>query len=120
MKSLIFGFALSLLGIGAYADDLVQAAAAAPLSTITYERGSAIESGFCDGAVAYSCIDQIKYRAQNRAAEDARWRCEIRQGQTDRMYPSCDHFCNPNYLPPESRGTYVTCNSNCSVRCEIP
>ena len=91
-----------------------------PLATVTYEYGSGTESGYCDGTFAWSCMEQLKTRARDRASNDGRWRCGMRGGKADTFYPSCNDNCTPFSIPPDAKMQYVSCTSNCTIRCEVP
>lgn len=90
------------------------------LSTITYEWGYGIASGWCDARSSWFCVDDVKRRARDQAARDGQWRCEMRQGRADTFMPSCQDNCTPFLIPDDGRQHLVNCSTNCSVRCEIP
>lgn len=88
-------------------------------SQIRYYNGMGSHFGYCQGN-DFFCIDQIKQTAQRYAVQDASWQCQMAQGQVDQFSVSCNDMCNPNYLPPGSGSTNVSCRSNCQVRCTLP
>lgn len=84
---------------------------------ITYEMGSGRSYDNCREPFSF-CIDRTKRDAEQRAKYDAENRCRMNRGRVSGG-ASCNTSCSPNYIPPGSRPTFVTCDSRCSVRCEI-
>ena len=114
MIRLLLGLVLAFGFLPAFADQDIE-------STITYITGYGSDSGFCDGnSGSYFCVDQIKRRAQQDATRDAEWTCQMRQGTAEYFSAMCSDSWSPNYIPPDSGQQYVSCRSNCSIRCIIP
>lgn len=101
----VFGFS------SAWAESTVET------SRITYEMGSGRSYDNCREPF-FSCIDRTKRDAQQRAIYDAENRCRMNRGRISGG-ASCNTNCSPNMIPPNSPPTFVTCDSRCTVRCEI-
>lgn len=82
--------------------------------------GSGSESSYCNANSGSYCIDNIKRRAEQDATFAAERTCEFsHRGRALRYTVSHSTFCNPSYLPPNHDGTWVRCNSNASMQCEV-
>ena len=91
------------------------------MSRTTTEYGRGQYSSYCDaGPGASFCIDQVKVRAQDVATRDAEFSCHMKNGVSKYYSRSCNDYCSPNSIPPGSRSEYITCNSSCTITCEIP
>jgi hypothetical protein len=88
-------------------------------SSISYEYASASAWDYCSGSNAWYCFDHIKSRAKEDATRKATYQCQLRQGKAD-LYASCYENCSPFSLPPDAPMQYVSCTSNCNLRCETP
>ena len=86
-------------------------------SRITYETGVGRDYDNCRQPFAF-CIDRTKRSAEQKAVYDAENRCRMNRGRVSGS-PSCNSYCSPSLIPPNSPPTFVTCDSRCSVRCEI-
>jgi hypothetical protein len=84
-----------------------------------YISGSGHASSFCQGGpMSYFCMDQVKDSSRRDAVRDATWTCQSRQGSADTFSATCNDFCTPFSIP-EGQNQYVSCQSNCTIRCEI-
>ncbi|MEZ0391797.1 MAG: hypothetical protein ACAH59_06250 [Pseudobdellovibrionaceae bacterium] len=88
---------------------------------VRFVTGSGSHSSYCSNSNSYFCVSDIKRRSQDNAINDAAISCQTRyKGHPDELGASCSDICNPNYIPPNSpRPTFVSCRSNCSIRCRI-
>lgn len=89
-------------------------------ATVTYEWGYGTASGWCDAGSSWFCMDEVKRRARDQATWDAKWRCETRRGRADTFMPTCHDNCTPFSIPDDGQRHFVSCSSNCNVRCEVP
>ncbi len=86
---------------------------------ITYESGYGRESGSCDSTGGSFCIDRLKRDAEQRGKRDAQTRCEMNRGRPLLHTARCSTYCSPSYIPPRSPRTYVICDANCQIQCEV-
>lgn len=84
-----------------------------------YFTGIGTYSAYCTDT-DYFCVDNVKRTARRYAEDDGAWQCRIQNGKVDYIAPSCWDMCNPNYIPPGSGSTFVSCRSDCQVRCDLP
>jgi hypothetical protein len=113
MKKLIFAIATIVLSASAFSS------AAYARRTINV-RGHGQYNDYCDPRNNYSCINNVKYRAEQYAEQDARWTCEgSYHGRALTYTRSFYTNCNPNYIPPGSRPVMVLCTSDADMDCEI-
>ena len=76
---------------------------------------------YCNANSGNYCFDKVKRDSQAEGVREAAWKCELQhRGRPQRFNPSHSTFCNPYSLPPGHKGTYVTCNTNTSMRCDLP
>ncbi|WP_374073348.1 hypothetical protein [Bdellovibrio bacteriovorus] len=86
-----------------------------------YVNGRGSERSYCSANDSYFCLDRAKRQAERDAESDARRNCEIFQrGRALTFTASYFTTCNPSHLPPNHDGTWVSCNSDCRMQCEIP
>ncbi|MEK2645636.1 hypothetical protein [Bdellovibrio sp. BCCA] len=85
-----------------------------------YVTGRGSERTYCNANSGFFCLDKAKRDAQYDAENDARRNCEIFQRGRALTY-TASYFtnCNPSYLPPNHDGTWVSCNSDCRMQCEV-
>ncbi|KYG64135.1 hypothetical protein AZI86_12975 [Bdellovibrio bacteriovorus] len=82
--------------------------------------GSGAGSSYCNANSGSYCIDSVKRRAEQDAGYAAERSCEFTyRGRALRYTTSYSTSCNPSYLPPRHDGTWVRCNSNSSMQCEV-
>lgn len=90
------------------------------IETSEYLYTSGQYTGFCDGGgMSWFCIDQLKQKANEDAVRQAEFRCSMNHGKLDRFSASCNGYCNPFSIPQGQHSQFVSCNSNCSTRCEL-
>lgn len=93
------------------------------ISTATqtvYVTGRSNDNSYCNANSGFFCLDNSKRRAESESERDARWNCEMNQrGRALTFTASYYTYCNPNYLPPNHDGTWVHCQSECRMQCEI-
>lgn len=104
-------FALILL-LGAFS---ASAQIETEASEIVYGYGRS--TGFCN-ANDYFCVQTIKRYAEQDAERDGAMNCRIRGGTLDSWSGSCRDFCTPFNVPPQ--GGWVSCDMNCTYRCQVP
>lgn len=80
--------------------------------------GSGSESGTCSYAQGLFCINDLQARAERQGQERARWSCQVSGGEPLTYTAYCSSSCFPNVINPGS-STWVTCNANCSMQCEV-
>lgn len=82
--------------------------------------GYGSERSYCNANSGYFCFDNIKRRSQDNALRDARRACEFSQrGRSLTYTASYSTSCNPFNLPPNHDGTWVSCNTNARMQCEV-
>lgn len=86
-------------------------------SRITYVDGSGNASGFCRSN-DYFCPKDIHDRAERDGTNQAQNRCYLNQGTPLQYTVSCNTYCSPAYIPPNSN-SWVTCNSTCRMQCDV-
>ncbi len=90
------------------------------MSSISYEYGSGSSWGICSGTDYWFCSDRLKREAREDAIQQARFRCEIRQGRADTWSAHCNESCFPISISPDSPPQNIRCSADCNVRCETP
>lgn len=84
----------------------------------TYVNGYGYASGYCQANSSYFCVNDLERRAEYDAQYDAERQCRYQNGQLVSTF-GCSTNCNPYYIPPNSPGTWVNCNTNCNLPCRI-
>ena len=84
---------------------------------ITYVDGSGQYSAYCT-ANDFFCSRNVQQNAERDATQNAETRCEIDRGTPLTYTATCNTMCNPIYIPPNTN-TWVSCNSNCRIQCDI-
>lgn len=85
-----------------------------------YVNGRANERSFCNANSGYFCLDNIKRRAESNSLREAQRACEFTyRGRALTYTGSASSFCNPSHLPVNHDGTWVSCNANASMQCEV-
>lgn len=86
----------------------------------TFISGRGSSTTYCNGGSAsFFCYDNLKRRAKDDAASDASFRCSAQRGVLDNFSGVCNDFCTPFSIP-EGRSEFVTCQSTCNFRCDLP
>ncbi len=80
-------------------------------------RGAA--SGFCTEQLSTFCIENIERSAKSNGQNEADMQCRLQQGRSITYTSHCFTSCSPMYIPPGPGQTYVSCNANCDMQCEL-
>ncbi len=114
MKKILFLFLGLILACShSYAEEIQEV----EVSRITYVDGSGYSSGFCRSN-DYFCPKDLHDRSESDGKYQAQTRCYLNHGTPLQYTATCNTYCSPAYIPPNSN-TYVTCNSNCRMQCEV-
>ncbi len=105
MKKIIFtvGAFLFVTGATAFAQSPV------------YGTGTAYN--MCNGMNFSYCMPQVQEMAKDKAMREMSFICDGRSGGIVSS-PTCNTFCNPNWMNPDQTDTMVSCRSDCSAYCE--
>lgn len=88
-------------------------------STI-YVLGRGQESSYCNANSGSFCLNRSKTQASNDAERDARRACELtHRGRSLIFTLQISTSCYPNYLPPQHDGTWVRCQAEARMQCEV-
>lgn len=109
MKQFLASLALLVLALPAFADEEIQ--------RITYVDGSGQYSSYCMANDMF-CSRNVQQFAERQATQDAETRCEINQGTPLTYTASCNSYCTPAYIPPNT-STWVSCRSDCRIQCDM-
>jgi hypothetical protein len=85
---------------------------------IIISNGTGNEGGTCNYAQGSFCISDLRARAERSGQDNARWSCQASGGQPLTYTAYCSSSCFPNVINPGS-STWVSCNANCSMQCEV-
>lgn len=113
-KSLVLNLALTVAFVSTLSLSVTAEARTVRVS------GSGTGSSYCNSNSGSYCIESVKRRAEQDAGDAAERSCEFTyRGRSLRYTTSYSTFCNPSHLPPRHDGTWVRCNSNASMQCEV-
>lgn len=81
-------------------------------------RGRA--SSYCNANSGSYCTNDITRNSEREASQNIRRSCEWSyrgRSLTHTLYSNTR--CNPSYLPPNHDGTWVTCETDARMQCEV-
>lgn len=82
--------------------------------------GRGTESTYCYAQSGPTCLDQLKWRAQSAAEQDARQTCEwTYRGKSLTYTVFAFNTCNPYSLPFDNEATWAQCRSEVQMQCEV-
>lgn len=116
LRGLNFGI-LGLTVVGSVLFFGSHSQAASGRSTTVVGRGTA--SGFCTDHLSSFCIDNIERSAKSNGQSDADMQCRMQNGRSITYTAHCNTWCSPMSIPPGPGQTYVSCNANCNMQCEL-
>ncbi|MDG0816401.1 hypothetical protein [Bdellovibrio svalbardensis] len=110
-RILLLSLSLIFLSLQSFAQDDMEA------MRIVYVDSSGTDSGYCRSD-DYFCPRTLKDRAERNATQEAQNRCYLNSGSPLTYTASCNTYCTPSYIPPNT-SAYVTCRSSCRMQCEV-
>lgn len=96
---------------------LMVSTGAVAASHTTYVTGSGQTSAYCT-ANDYFCPRNVQQASENNGKDNAAWNCRMDQGMPLSYTATCNTFCSPAYIPPNTPN-WVNCRSTCQMQCQI-
>lgn len=92
---------------------------ASAYSTISVP-GRANDNSYCSANSGSYCIDSSKRRTEAEAERNARWNCELNHRGRALTYTTYFYtYCSPSYLPINHDPTWVYCQAEAQMQCEV-